>query len=202
MSSEQPAETVVPGPGPERRERGWWRRNALSLVAMAVLLPATIGAISWQEFRFFHDYRPTEPVLPDAEGIVDLAGAEWGPVKAVVIEDTTGLTVPEGSKVIAVAVPVAPHPLAAGTDPEKSKVRCDAPQLVEQSTGRQWSQMLRELGFPYQADEPTDCVLQEGDDPFRILVPFVVPEDVEGPFWIDVPTTRAYPEFPRLPVDP
>src|SRR5690606_12493519 len=100
------------------------------------------------------------------------------------------------TRVVAVAIPVVPHGDA---------VHCTAPTLVEQSTGREWREMRSELGLPYDPAEPTSCVLPEEGEPalpYELVVPFIVPDDAEGPFWVDIEPFEAIPEFVRFSVDP
>ena len=110
------------------------------------------------------------------------------------LDASTGLLVPEGAQVVAVKIPVAPD--ATADEP----IKCDRPVLIEQSTGRQWTEMRTELGLPWSAEEPLACDSTiEGD--FAIFVPFIVPEDATGPFWVDI-DVRENPRFVRFSIEP
>lgn len=179
--------------------RGWWRRNTLALGAVAVLLPATVGGAAWWGWK--HAYpdsgMPLWPVTPGVSGTVDLKGATWGPVKAKVITDTSGLDMPTGATLIGVTVEVTPH--------GDKGPNCFAPELVEQSTGRSWQSVRGELGLSWSTDEPEGCVpTLEGEkaEPYKLVLPYVVPEDAEGPFWVDIDPGQAESKFVRLPIDP
>lgn len=184
------ADATATVPGRRSRRPGWWRHNALALAAILVLAPATLFVIGGNPWTA----NPQTPVSASPSGTVDLSGAEWGPVKAVVLKDTTGLDVPPHTKIVAVAVPVARH--AGVTGP----VTCDSPRLTEQRTGRVWEEVMLELGAPSSRAEPIRC---PGDtSTFRLIVAFAVPEDARGPYWVDLPGTSAAPSFPRFSVDP
>ncbi|MGW8483052.1 hypothetical protein ACWGJP_07915 [Microbacterium sp. NPDC055903] len=179
---------------------GWWRRNAVGVIAVAVLVPLSAVVVVGNEWKEYFLYDSTYPAQVANDGTVELAETTWGPVRAVDITGSEGLENPEGTKVIAVAIPVDPHDVAPG---------CGSPVLVERSTGREWVQRRDELGIPWTVDEHVACVLPEKDDdgeplpidPYEILVAYVVPEDA-GPFWVDVSPTPAIPSFARFVIDP
>lgn len=191
----------VPPTDPASRDHGvaprlpsWWRSNRWALAALAALLPAVGFGIGWHEWDgwFGHGARPITPVMAEAEETVDLAGAEWGPVRSGELTDLQGLDVPAGATVIGVIVPVAP-----GAD----GVSCQTPTLTQQSTGRSWTPVRSEIGLDYNADEPETCIVDE-TGPYELVVPFVVPDDVEGPFWVDVWPADVGGTFVRFSIDP
>ncbi|WP_217180765.1 hypothetical protein [Streptomyces sp. AC495_CC817] len=172
----------------------WWRRNRLGLVAVAVLLPATVFAVGWQNWHLIYDFgaRPVDPIVVADGDSAELGGGTFGPVRSAVIEDLSGLDVPEGAKVIAAAVPVD-----AGAD----GVSCRRPTLTHQASGRQWELKRAEIGVPDNEDEPELCFTDELGS-YELIAPFVVPDDVEGPFWLDVWPSESGGTFLRFPIDP
>ncbi|WP_102191484.1 hypothetical protein [Microbacterium aurantiacum] len=172
----------------------WWRRNRVALVAVAILLPATVVAIGGQNWRLIYafDARPVDPVVVGEKDSAELAGATFGPVRSGVIDDLSGLDVPEGAKVIAAAIPV---------DSGAEGVSCRRPTLTHQASGRQWTLMRSEIGVEYNAEEPEFCSSEETGS-YEIIAPFVVPEDLEGPFWVDVWPQGVGGTFLRFPIDP
>lgn len=186
---EDPAAAAVP-----TKRDSWWRRNTVALIALALLVPATAAAVGWQEWYQYFGFgaRAVTPVVVPEDETTDLAGAAWGPIRGGEIDDVSGLDVPEKTRLIAVAVPV---------DPESEGVGCEAPVLVEQSTGREWSPVRAEIGLDWSADEPETC-LSEQASPYELIVPFVVPADVEGPFWVDIRPYRAGGSFVRFEFEP
>ncbi|WP_295034740.1 hypothetical protein [uncultured Microbacterium sp.] len=186
-----PASTVEAGRIRERPSRERRAGTLLSLGALVLLIPGVLlatGLTPWTEDR-------PEPVVAGASGTAEVGDATWGPVKAVILEDTTGLDVPSGSKLIAVKVPVAPH------DPAAHPVHCQSPRLVEQRTGRTWEEATLDIGVPYSATEPVRC---NPDEPnAALIVAFVVPAGSTGPYWVDVPLTVGdSTPFPRFSVMP
>lgn len=175
----------------------WWRRNAIALGALVVLVPASVVIIAGHEWADYYLYRSTVPVDTRADGTIELGNATWGPVRSVEITDTSDYTVPTGVKVIAVAVPVTPGEEAPS---------CMSPQLVEQSTGRQWNEMRFELGIPYSLEESPSCAVPTDDDPaldpYELIVAFGVPDDAEGPFWVEVSPAESMPRLARFSIDP
>ncbi|MFE6997047.1 hypothetical protein ACFVAE_13865 [Microbacterium sp. NPDC057659] len=164
--------------------RGWWRINAIPLALLVVVAPAAALGILWSESTIVRDQSPIDstPVVVTKGKTTELADTTWGPIRSGVIVDTEGLTPPPHTKVIAVAIPV---------DTDVSlPVRCESPQLVQQSTGRQWNEMSYELGLDYSSTENRECAF-EATGPYEMINVFAVPEDVDGPFWVDVRLTGA-----------
>jgi len=181
--------------------RGWWRRNALALGALAVLLPATIGGIGWWEWKYAYpdSSQPVWAVEPGKSGTTELQGATWGPVQAKEITDPEGLDMPKGAKLILVGVLVTPTSTKAPG--------CEDPVLVQKSTGHRWQSARTELGLSWNKDEPETCITspEEGAqkvEPYKLILPYVVPADVEGPFSVDVRPRLAGARFVRFTVDP
>lgn len=187
----------------EAVSRRRWPRNAAALVALAVLVPASAAAIGWREWVGAYDTsgQHVYAVLPAGdEDTVDLDDTTWGPVRAGVFTAADGLPVPDGAKVIAVKITVDNHDLDEPSG-------CGSPVLVEQSSGRQWSEMSLALDLPYDPDSPTLCSTDTSADygvsgPYEMLVPFIVPEDAEGPFWFDVAPYDTEPSFARFSIAP
>jgi len=196
MTIPPPPVPPTPPPTPEAPARppSWWRRNRLALVALAILVPATAFAVGWQEWRqyFAFDGRPVTPIAVEEGDSKDTAGASWGPVRGGEITDVAGLDVPPDTRLIAVAVPA---------DPDTDGLICDTPVLVEQKTGREWRPVRSEIGLESDPTEPERC-MPDQTSPYELVVPFVVPDDVEGPFWVDVWPQRAGGSFLRFSFEP
>lgn len=177
----------------------WWRRNALALGALVILLPAAVVVIAGTEWRdYFFEREYSEPVYAGSDGIVEFAGTEWGPADVKGLIDSTGLNVPEGSKVLVGVVPVDEGILA----PDETPTTCTSPILVSKKDGREWTEMRTQLGLPLMRSEPTNCTAETDGEPYQILAPFVVPKDVEGPFWLDIRVSGQKSEFVRFSIDP
>ncbi|WP_147303237.1 hypothetical protein [Microbacterium bovistercoris] len=199
MTDQQPVGEQPAAQQPSPRS-GWWRSNALALGAVALLLPAVVVGTAWWGWKYaFPDSgQPLWAVEPSSGAdTVELKGATWGPVKSKALTDTTGLDVPDDAKVVLVGVDVTPH--------EKKAPNCMTPTLVEQSSGRSWEPARYELGVPSSSDEPDSCVpTLEGEtaEPYQLLLPFVVPDDAKGPYWVVIEPLFAKSEYVRFSIDP
>jgi hypothetical protein len=173
--------------------RGWWRRNALPLVGVAVLLPATFGMVGWNEWNDYFSGRPTQPVVASAGASVEFEDAIWGPAEIEIMEPGAEFEAPADSQVVMVAVPV---------DPGADAATCLAPTLRE-NTGarREWQHVTFEIGWSPSSDQLGSCALT-GTDPFTMTVAFLVPLDAAGPFAVDFVSPDALPRFVRLLVEP
>lgn len=173
---------------------GWWRRNAVALGALVVLAPVTIGAVVWDGWQDHNLFRSTIPIdVADGDSL-ELDGAVWGPIRASEISDTTGFDMPSDATVLAAALPVEPR----GEPPS-----CFAPTLVQQSTGIRFPESRAELGLPSSSEEPTRCVTgEEGAAAYEMIVPFIVPSDTEGPFWVEIASADTVPSVIRFSIDP
>lgn len=186
--------SVSSGTAGPSKAPSWWRRNLVALIAMVVLVPATAAAIGWQEwYQYFGFGARAFSAVEVAEGdTAELGGAIWGPVRGGVVEELTGLDVPAGTRLIGVAVPVRASTAGIG---------CQMPTLVEQSTGREWHSVRLEIGLPWSADEPETCISEEAGS-YDLILPYVVPEDATGPFWVDVEPYGVGGEFLRFSFEP
>jgi hypothetical protein len=190
-----PPPTREPAPvfDPPAKPPSWWRRNRLALIALAVLVPGTVAGIGWHEWHQYYGFeaRPFQPIVVEKGDSAELVDAEWGPVRGGEIEDLSGFDVPDDAKVIAAGIPVDPGP---------DGVSCETPVLVHQATGREWRTARSEIGLLYDAAEPETCLKSQKGD-YELIVPFVVPDDVEGPFWVDVWPQEACGTFLRFALE-
>lgn len=174
---------------------GWWRRNAVALGALAVIAPITFGAIAWDGWQNQNLFVNSIPIdIADGDSM-ELLDATWGPIRASEIAYTSGFDMPADVKIIAAAIPVDPH----GDAPP-----CLAPTLVQQSTGIRFPESRFQLGLLSSSEEPTSCVT-DGENrvaPYEMIVPFIVPADAEGPFWVEVASVDAIPSVLRFSIDP
>jgi hypothetical protein len=169
---------------------GWWRRNAVSLVAVAVLLPVTIGVVAANEWSSFGAERATKPVSAQPGDAVAYGGATIGPAKAEIVADASA---PRGSNVVSATVLVTP-----GDEP----ISCLTPTLHEtDGAQRQWNEASFDLDLDVSADQKTVC-----DSELRIRYSltlfYIVPDDATGPFAIELEAADALPQFARLVVEP
>lgn len=172
------------GPAAGARPR-WWRRNAVALVALVVLVPLTAGAMAWQEWRTAFGATHWRSVPVEAGGSIELGGASIGPAALVAVPTDAGVEVPADGRALAAQVTVVP-----GDEP----VSCARPRLVELGSGRSWE--AEPSPFDWQG-EPS-CF--DATSPVLLNVPFAVPTDA-GPFAIDLEILHDGAELPRFLVD-
>lgn len=174
-----------------RRREGWWRLNRWSLPALAVLILATIGVIGGNEWNSYFSGRASIPVTVAAGGSAELAGTTWGPATAhrLDADETASLQPPSATRLLEVTVPVTPGATAVG---------CQRPVLREtDGAQRQWNDASGTLPRSAVNDQPSSC-LADATGPYSIVVPFLLPENAEGPFVLDLAVTESLPRFLRL----
>lgn len=144
----------------------WLRRQRVALLALAVAIVAVVGAYVWLDV--LPGIRPAGRVI-EADSTADVAGqtlslsgAEWGEFEA-----------PEGTRSLSVRMTSSGGPEAGS---------CTI-SISEPSTSRTWLSSRDGLDVPYDEDERS-CTI-EGSS-YRILAVFLLPDDAEGPFLLDV----------------
>lgn len=183
-------------------QRGWWRRNGIALIALAVLLSALGGFLWWDGWNSFYGYgvRPTTAISVSADDTATIDGTRFGPVTSGVASDTSGMNLPADTTFYVAIIDVDPMEFVEPSAQTPVMVACLPPALVQQSTGRTWTPLRTELGIPYASDEPDRCDVT-ATDPYKMVVGFIVPDDVEGPFWLDV-DPMGDGRFIRFSIDP
>ncbi|WP_162564204.1 MULTISPECIES: hypothetical protein [Microbacterium] len=168
---------------------GWWRANALAVGAIALLVPALIVTISWNERSGVDANRGDHPITLDAGASTSYAGATVGPAAA---EFTDLPLAPQDSRVVTVTIRIEPGSPAFG---------CTAP-LLRETTGaqRQWN-ATDDLGREWDPEVHTFC---DPDDttPYELELDYLVPADASGPFAVELVSATGLPEFVRAVVEP
>lgn len=170
--------------------RGWWRTNAAALVAIAVLVPVTVGAIAVNEWSSYDLGHATKPIHVEPGESARYDGARIGPASA---EFTDAPGAPGGTRVVSATVLVTP-----GDEP----ISCVSPVLREAGgAGRQWSEASFALEREYDPALKTSC---DSDLPIRysLTLEYLVPEDATGPFVIELSAADAYPQYVSLRIQP
>jgi hypothetical protein len=170
--------------------RGWWRRNAVPLAAIAVLVPVTVGAVAVNEWSAHDVGHATKPITVENGDSTIYDGAQIGPAKAD-FTDVAGA--PSGTRVVSATVLITP-----GEEP----ISCLAPTLRElDGAGRQWDEASFELDREYDAEAKTSC---DSALPIRysLTLDYLVPDDAAGPFAIELSSGDALPRFVSLVVEP
>jgi hypothetical protein len=170
--------------------RGWWRTNAVWLVAIAVLVPVTVGVIAVNEWSSYDLGHATKPISVDPGDSTRYDGTRIGPASA---EFTDAPGAPDGTRVVSATVLVTP-----GDEP----ISCVSPVLREAGgAGRQWSEASFDLEREYDPALKTSC---DSALPIRysLTLQYLVPEDATGPFVIELSASDAYPQYVSLRIEP
>lgn len=159
----------------------WWRTQRFALVALVVAAAAAIAVHVW------FDVLPAAPKstqVQDAEdGRAEVAGqtlrldsARWDEFEA-----------PAGSRTLSIRIDARAEGDAAG---------CGMFTLAETEGARVWANARSALDVPYDEGE-SGCQKESGS--YAILAVFLLPDDADGPFVLDVPGTD---EIARFPIEP
>ena len=160
--------------------RSWWRQQRVALIALVVAAVAVVGVHVW------FDVLPGSedpPIIVSQDGSADIAGqtltldsARWDEFEA-----------PAGSRTLSIRIE---------SDGVADATTCGIFTLVETQGDRVWRNARSALDVPYDAGE-SNC--QEASGPYVILAVFLLPDDAEGPFLLDIPGDG---EIARFAVEP
>jgi len=174
----------------------WWRSNRRALLALVVVVPLTAGVFLGWEWWKVARYEPTFPTVAEQGRAADFADITFGPATATEVS-LLGVTAPEGTKFLWVRVPVDRHGAATG---------CTLTGLRELGgQGRFWRDESKTVDWDYR--RYTACPNDRRSDlfprgAFQIDVPFIVPDDVEGPLGVELVIPDELPGYVRLVVVP
>lgn len=166
---------------------GWWRTNAVALVALGVLAPTLVGVVAWNESSSSSSGRPIHVAVDDS---VTYAGATIGPATAEYRDDPLA---PQDTRVVSVRLRV---------DPGIPAIECTEPQLREiGGAERTWAAASYELDRGWDAENPTSCVA-EATESYTMVVDYIVPEGASGIFAIELTSAESWPDFVSAVVEP
>lgn len=162
----------------------WWRRNAVALAAVAVLLPTTAVVVGGNEWWNANQAQPVFPTTVDPGTTVEFGGATWGPARWGTVAADTASDAPAGARVVVIEVPVDPHGRI---------LSCRIPMLREAGgENRRWGDALADVDWSY--DTESSCPSDEAAS-FTIEVPYLVPDDAAGPFDLELALTDQLPGY-------
>jgi hypothetical protein len=145
----------------------WWRSQRRALIALVIVAAAMLGATVWLDI--LPSIRSTDRVI-EAESTVDIAGqtltlgpTEWGEF------DTS-----DGSRTLSIR-------LSSSGGSEASL--CGQTTLTEIDSGRTWLSSRDDLDVSYDEGE-NSCTAEPAS--YRILLTFLLPDDADGPFLLDI----------------
>lgn len=159
----------------------WWRRQRRALIALAIAAVAMLGATVWLDI--LPSIRPTDRVI-EAESTVDIAGqtltlgaTEWDEFET-----------PEGTRALSVRLTSS-----GGSDADY----CGQTALTEIDSARTWLSSRDDLVVPSDEGE-NSCAAEPAS--YRILLTFLVPDDADGPFLLDIEGSAN--DLARFRIDP
>jgi hypothetical protein len=145
----------------------WWRRQRRALIALAVAAIAVVGTYVWLDV--VPSIRPADRVV-EAEDAADVSGqtltvgpAEWGEFES-----------PDGTRTLSIRLRASGGPDAGA---------CGTATLTEAATSRTWVSSRSGVDVPSGQGE-TSCIAEPSS--YRILLVFLLPEDADGPFVLDI----------------
>lgn len=157
----------------------WWRRNAVALLALVVLVPAGVWAFDQIEGA------------PSRSAVRDVAPGESAQVEdwsfgmpRLEPVDPAEVGAPAGSLPVVVRIPVSP-----GT----SAVSCTEPTILDPASGREWAPS-NGLDWKRASDDLAYCRIAGADGgsvaPFDVTTLVLLPGDAPADLVVSLP---AYP---------
>ncbi|MCS5720107.1 hypothetical protein N1027_18405 [Herbiconiux sp. CPCC 205763] len=180
--------------------RGWWRRNAIGLVAVAVLVPTTIAVTFQAEWGRYYAERPSQPITVATGDSIDFAGAGWRVLDSRRIpatsEEGAASRLPAGTDLVVVTVAVSPREL----DADGKSPYCDL-QLDEMRGSevvRSWKDAtFADIDYDRDPDVGSGCSSDEtGDYTFETL--FVVPSGATDELAVQLESVDELPRYLRF----
>lgn len=149
---------------------GWWRRNALALGALVILVPAGVWAFDTIEFGSVRNAQHSVPV-----GAELLVGDWTFATPEIIPVDPEEVGAPFGSRPVLVQIAVTP-----GED----AVVCATPALIDPTTGREWGPRF-DLDRRSEDGERDLCPRPVDDEgvsavPFDLTALVLLPADAPG----------------------
>lgn len=156
----------------------WWRRQRVALTALIVAAAAVVAVHVWLDVLPASTGDPSSVEAED--GSAEIAGqtlsvesARWGEFEA-----------PEGSRTLSIRI-------ESGGGSQATT--CGLFTLREAEGDRVWSNARSVLDVPFDAGE---SYCQEASGPYALLAVFLLPDDADGPFVLEVPGDGEIARFP------
>ncbi|MFB2598075.1 hypothetical protein ACEXQE_09810 [Herbiconiux sp. P17] len=198
--SGQSTNTVPDAGTPPLPRRGWWRRNWIGLVAVAVLVPATLAVTFSAEWGRYYADRPSQPIPVAAGESIDFAGASWQVLDSRRIPSSSAEGVdarlPEGTDLVVVTVSVAPHELDADGKSPFCNLQLD--EMRGSEVLRSWKDAeFSDIDYDGDPDAGSGCSSDEtGDYTFETL--FVVPSGASDELAVQLESLDELPRYLRF----
>ena len=180
--------------------KAWLRHNRIGLVAVAVLLPATVGITFANEWNAYFGERPSAPVEVAAGDTADFAKTGWAVegTERIPASSPEGeeIGLPAGSELVVVTVRVTPGELDGDGESPGCLVRLE--ELDGDAGGRSWGDAMSEpISFSPTDGVETICTASRVD-PYLFESTFVVPSDAGDDLALSVTVVSELPQYLRL----
>ncbi|MFK4838001.1 hypothetical protein ACI3KY_19920 [Microbacterium sp. ZW T2_14] len=169
---------------------GWWRRNAVALGAVVVLVPALGVTVAWHEWSELNSDVPAAPVVVEPGQDAHYGKAQVGPAVADFVDDPLA---PRDARVLRVQIDI---------DPGAPGLACAEPMIRElEGAHREWDPDTSSLTTDWDPLRPASCS-SDLTEPYTLDVRYVLPRDAVGPFGVDVISSELWPDNVRFVVEP
>jgi hypothetical protein len=159
----------------------WLRRNAVALVGIAVLTPATIAVTFSTEWNTFLTTRATQPVEVAAGLSAEFDGAEWRVARTERISSASSEGVdaglPSGSDLVLVTVEVDPEELAVGDESSFCTVRLGEYEGSGNTPLRSWGDATYAAIDYRNPDGVESGCSPDVIEPYKFISTFVIADD-------------------------
>lgn len=168
--------------------RGWLERNAIALASLLILIPVGAIVMGGQEWISYYGYRPVAPIEIAPGETTEFGGAVFGPARLSDRSAEWRDSVPPGAKLLVAEVHV---------EPGESGPACDVELREADGARRHWDRpSFTTLDWSGQ-----DFCFSDVTEPFDLETPFFVPEDADGPFFVEIQVADELPRFLRFRVE-
>ncbi|MCS5713594.1 hypothetical protein NVV95_03380 [Herbiconiux sp. CPCC 205716] len=174
---------------------GWLKRNAIALVAVVVLVPASLFVTFSSDWLSYWSQRASSPVTVERGADVGFGGAEWRVTEVQRIRSTelpADAGAPPGTDVVVVSVAVSPEGATAPS------CLMDLEETRSGAPSRTWSPDTGtgvDLGF--DLDVPLYCDSEQTGD-YTLEAVFVVPADAGDQLRLNVEVVDELPRYLSL----
>jgi hypothetical protein len=177
----------------------WLRRNALALVAVAVLTPATIAVTFSTEWTSFLNTRASEPVEV-AEGLAArFGGSEWRVAgsERIPSDSREGINagLPAGSDLVTVTVEVVPDVIDAENKSSFCTVRIGEYEGSGDTARRSWADATF-AAIDYRTPDGIESGCStEITEPYTFIATFVVASDASDNLGVQLEVPDELPRY-------
>lgn len=156
----------------------WWRKQRIALIALLAAAAAVVGVHVW--FDVLPSSTAAASVVDARDGAAEVAGQRF------TLDSARGdeFEAPSGSRTLSIRIESS-----GGTD----ATTCGPFTLAEVRGDRVWTNARSALDVPFEAGE---SYCQEGSGPYVILAVFLLPDDADGPFVLEIPGDGEVARFP------